>query len=491
MPAQHLGRQQLSAHFRESSERLKDELGSLQRSLEHLQALPRHTLLFPAAEALDEEDEEDAAPAWPTQPAVPPPGRYTDAAAPPGSAERLHFTQRSHQLELALKVRRARVLLVRRLTLNTCSARAQERDARIQELALELESVRGAEDARTVDLRRLLGLPSDGQDLTASVAAALMSLRSDNEAQLMAVRLQADNLARELRQAHEELAQSRQRCAAAEGRLVDEEARHESALRRLEERHSSVEQECHALLRQAQARISELEGDNHRTLMVLHQHAAMHDAEATMQRLFTTLGVRDADELASTYAKLQVMASGVPALQAFVRDVCDIVASGSASADGTALRNAHDVPAMLRRWVANMDKLRQLQAFRDAVAIALARRPGANSLRHASDAQLAAAIGDGVTAQLRLQKADGALVIKERVAALEEIVTHLQLLFDVPALAGAIPCLSRVHAKLSEATTFAKSLREGLGMGSAAPTHEILKRVRQLAGQPAVEIMLK
>ena len=460
------GRQQLSAHFRESSERLKEELGSLSRSLEHLQALPRHALLFPA-EGLDEGGE-DAAPAWPTQPAAPTPGRYTDAAAPapPGSAERLHFTQRSHQLELVLK----------------------DRDARIQELTLELEGVREEEDARTATLRRLFGLPSDGQDLTAGVASALMALHSDHEAELMAVRLEADNLARELRMAQEQLAQSRQRCAAAESKLVDEAARHKSALRRLEERHSGVEEECRSLLRQAQGRIQELEGDNHRTLMVLHQHAAMHDAEATMQRLFATLGVRDADELASTYAKLQVMVSGVPALQAFVRDVCDIVASGNASVDGAAaLRSAHDVPALLKRWLANLHELSALQAFRDAVSIALARRPGANSLRHASDAVLVAAIGDGVAAQLRLQKADSALVIKERVAALEEIVTHLQLLFDVPALAGAIPCLSRVHSKLNEATTFMNSLRDGLGMG-AAPPHEILKRVRHLAGQPVEDL---
>jgi hypothetical protein len=467
---EHVGRQQLSAYFRESSERLKEELGSLSRSLEHLQSLPRNALLSPAETGVDTV-EGDAAPAWPTQPAAPTPGRYTDATAPgpPGSAERLHFTQRSHQLEHVLK----------------------ERDARIQELALELEGVREEEDARTADLRRLLDLPSDGQELTASVASALLALRSNHEAKLMAVRLEADNLARELRRAQAELAQSHQRCAVAEGKLMDEAAHHESALRQLEERHSGVEEECRSLLRQAQGRIQELEGDNHRTLMVLHQHAAMHDAEATMQRLFATLGVRDADELASTYAKLQVMMSGVPALQAFVRDVCDIVASGSASVDGAAaLRSAHDVPAHLRRWLANLHELSALQAFRDAVAIALARRPGANSLRHASDALLVAAIGDGVAAQLRLQRADSALVIKERVAALEDIVTHLQLLFDVTALAGAIPCLSRVHSKLNEATTFMNSLREGLGMGSNAPAHEMLRRVRHLAGRPDDHMLL-
>jgi len=158
--------------FRESSERLKEELGSLSRSLEHLQALPRHALLFPPPETGVDKGGNDAALAWPTQPAAPTPGRHTDATAPapPGSAERLHFTQRSHQLEHVLK----------------------ERDARIHELALELEGVREEEDARTADLRRLLDLPSDGQELTASVASALMALRSNHEAELMAVRLVPD-----------------------------------------------------------------------------------------------------------------------------------------------------------------------------------------------------------------------------------------------------------------------------------------------------------
>lgn len=182
----------------------------------------------------------------------------------------------------------------------------------------------------------------------------------------------------------------------------------------------------------------------------------------------------------------------MPVMHAFVRDVCDIVAAGAPLVDdNVALQSARDVPVVLKGWLKRVRDAQQLQGFRDAVATTLARRPGAAALRRASDAQLVAAIVDGVAAQQRVQIADATFVLKERVAAMEAIVSHLQLLFDVPALAGAIPCLTRVHAKLSEAQNFNKALRTALGMDSRALPHELLERVRRLAGQPPEYALLQ
>lgn len=112
----------LSADFRESSERLKEELGSLQRSLAHLQALPRHEILSreqathvddgiremdDAVESVVQmrgfQREQRADGANRTVSSVEPPSDR--AGRRPVEAESLHFIERSQQLELSLKVR--------------------------------------------------------------------------------------------------------------------------------------------------------------------------------------------------------------------------------------------------------------------------------------------------------------------------------------------------------------------------------------------------
>ncbi len=182
------------------------------------------------------------------------------------------------------------------------------------------------------------------------------------------------------------------------------------------------------------------------------------------------------------------MVASVPQLEAYVQETCGVV-YGDGLPFVAGARSARAVPAILRSWVQQLRTCTQLQQFHDVVLQQVARRPGARLPRGASDAQVVAAVREAVAAQTRLDSSSdgGAVVSSEQAAAMAAIVAHLQLLFEVPTLAGAIPRLSRLHSSLSEAATFTRSLRQVLGLDASTPPHVVLDRVRALAGQSGAE----
>jgi hypothetical protein len=481
----------LSEDFRASSERLKGELNSLQQQISLLQTLPRP--VHGQAAARDDGDAhylDDAVESLEHKyGGVESPSHERSGGAAP-LIDRRGFAERGNQLESAIKVRCVCQACDRWIP-RPLTVLKQERDAHILALTAQLDSLRREEDTKTAVWRRhlmLLGLPSEVQndnDSDESVVAYLLSWRSHVNAELTTARNEAEVLARELHLARESTAQLQAQHSVTEAKTVADAARYTSSLAALEKKHAYMLQEYSALLQQAQSRIHELEEETHRMLQAAHKSANM---ESEMQQLFDKLEVRDANELVTAHAKLQDALAAVPSMVACLRDVCDIIASSAPLVDSDmTIRTARDAPAVLKHWVARLRDTKRLDAFREAVALALAKRPGASSMRRASEAELLTAIAEGVTAHQRIHAADSTFLRRERNAQMEAAISHMQLLFDIPSLAGVIPCMTRVHAKLCEAATFHKDLREALRIDSAAPPHAVLQQVRRLAAIDAHE----
>ena len=439
----------LSAQFRSSADRLQEDICALRQSLELHERLhePSEPHLATVVQSLARSHL--------------PQGVEAACVAPPPvpadewHAERAAVTRRSAALALAL----------------------QERDRQLAELTERLECVAREEAQRSArlasssaELRRhaaALHMPApESLELTPSgVLSLLGAAQRAHAAELGAAQLEARRLALEVQRAESQALQVSRERSTAEEALGSQAA----VLAELERRHAQ-EQDA------AAQRVAALEAENGSLLRAAHRR--LDDEQAGLQRLLSRLGVSDAEELEATVARLSTMASSVPSLEAFVRQVCAVVyGDGLAYVEDGAPKSAIAVPPILRAWTSRLRERERLEQFRAVVAHELARLPGARLPRGCSDAVLAAALRVAVSAEQRRQNGSFG-----RVHA--DIVAHLQVLFDVPVLAGAIPKLSKVHSSLQELSTFARTLRMLLGLQPSTPLHAVYDCVRVLAGQP-------
>lgn len=329
-------------------------------------------------------------------------------------SERAELTRRCAALEQALGEREARLDVMRK-----------EADARLEAgdelLTIQAESaaasIRATEEAAGRALRE--------------IEARLLHARAEAQ--------HADSLAAEAR-------------LATEARLVEQAEGHAAAMRLHDRRIVTAEARAETMSAENEllrSRVAELSVHAGATSLLNDLRASLgnievSDVQAVVVRLQTSALIW-ARHYAYTILTSYAVAASVNSLEAFVQNVCDVVFRGRGSAFSGELKTARQVPIVLTRWLDELSSAEPLRALRDVIMLELGRQPAGKLPRAASNAQVASAVREAVDGQLRLAAfatpsgTQHSALHQETVAS---IVSHFQLLFDVPALAGcsAFPC---------------------------------------------------
>ena len=222
------------------------------------------------------------------------------------------------------------------------------------------------------------------------------------------------------------------------------------------------------------------------------------------------MGLEDARELPALIDQLLLVVNAVPAMQSFIRSVCDIVMSGRHSGRPSTFASTAEVVSptamdlvlpTLRAWEAELTQVSSLTEIHSRLLAELSRRthPFHHQLTGATPIELLfTELGDLVTSENRLftlmygpvqeskAKHDGGVVPDysslSSVASAAKMLAHFQHLFDVPHVNGVYPKMNELYVFASEQRAAMGQLRSLLRLGVGAPTAGVVNAVRERLG---------
>ena len=236
------------------------------------------------------------------------------------------------------------------------------------------------------------------------------------------------------------------------------------------------------------------------------------NAITILQQLATTLGLTDAREVPTLIDQLLAVVSGMPGLQRFVRQVCDVVLNGRHTGNPTVFppnptaadtRTVMDmVLPTLRAWSAELSQVSSLTDLHARLLGELSRRTHRfhNSLDGATPIELLfTELADLVSSENRLytlmygpvpalQAEHNAHTIPDYsaiggVSSPAKMLAHFQHLFDVPGVNGIYPKMNELYVFANEQRVAMQQMRRMLGLGHGVPTAAIVKTLRERLGE--------
>ena len=208
-----------------------------------------------------------------------------------------------------------------------------------------------------------------------------------------------------------------------------------------------------------------------------------------VQNACLKLELGDPTVLSQSVAKVLRIVAAVPRMERFVGAVCEVSLQDGVTFIPKGVKGQpepKDVPRILKHWLSELRKLRDLELMRAGLLGELEHRSSAVKPKGKTTSGIMAAVKEMIVAdrafhQMKATFDKASQIMKDTPdELLSKIVAHFQRLFNCKNLEGTFAAINQAYLSLTESRNFLKALRNLVGLDRSAGTNACLARVRQL-----------